>query len=643
MMKRNILQASLFQGLANIKTKVISHREDFEMLFDGFAEMRAISYVVSSDLLREFFQKRGYQKIEVVVGEDLTEPGLRQELQGKPTEIVEELAERGGSGALRILIPHRSIHTKLYLLERPDTIRVIQTSANLTETARKATQVNYAWYIDLPARHEFIEKVVSDYQSHTKGCSLFMGDLLDLFKEHDSTPKRELIEVWVKGEAVRAPETETAKTFQEISAQSLLIAGEKEADIVTVQLPEAPAARKEIERLLKPLKPIVTASGVSISSAAFVNHVHVTYGIPLMRVDIAKQEVRLGMKGSVLSLCESLPGGPEVGDGLTHIEDYVNTIDLGKSPDPRFAKASMFEALLFILFSPFANEYMRRKRQAYGQVDPKGPRFLYIYGPTQNGKTTFLRFALKLLISQDVEALPREEFSSRKIRGAATVGTVFPLAFDDVEFSGKRWVQDILKSYWETWWRGGLEMPQLVLSSNEPRLQDWARSRVKRVDFDVHFASTEESKKRLKELFERKNNFFRWFSYLYLQYLKTDSNFSDDELYIARVVMHRLYEHAGREVPEFFLDEPIERKYDLGKNRWTDLLYKRRDAKITREKDRLLVRFPDQMQFWEIRRFEGYLPPEVKARHEGNTIIIETPDEFDAWCPAPRKKLWLFG
>jgi len=642
-MRRQVLQGSLFRGLANVETKVISRREDFETLFDGFTGMRAISYVVSSDLLREFFQKRGYQKIEVVVGEDLTEPGLRQELQGKPTEIVEELAERVGSGTLRILIPHRSIHTKLYLLERPDTIRVIQTSANLTETARKATQVNYAWYIDLPPGHEFIEKVVSDYQSHTKGCSLFMGDLLDLFKEHDSTPKRELIEVWVKGEAVRAPETETARTFQEISAQSLLVASEKEADIVTVQLPEAPAARKEIERLLKPLKPIVTANGVSVSSSAFVNHVHVTYGIPLMRVDIAKQEVRLGMKGSVLSLCESLPGAEQVGDGLAHIESYVNTIDLGKSPDLKFAKASMFEALLFILFSPFANEYMRRKRQAYGQVDPKGPRFLYIYGPTQNGKTTFLRFALKLLTGQDVEALPREEFSSRKIRGAATVGTVFPLAFDDVEFSGKRWIQDILKSYWETWWRGGLEMPQLVLSSNEPRLQDWARSRVKRVDFDVHFASTEESKRRLKELFERNNNIFRWFSCLYLQHMKTDSNFSDDELYIARAVMHRLYEHAGREVPEFFLDEPIERKYDLGKNRWTDLLYKRRDAKITREKDRLLVRFPDQMQFWEIRRFEGYLPPEVKARHEGNTIIIETPDEFDAWCPAPRKKLWPFG
>ena len=69
-MKRQTIQGSLFQGVANVETRVISHREDFESLFDGFTKMRAIAYVVSSDLLREFFEKRGYVEIEVVVGEE---------------------------------------------------------------------------------------------------------------------------------------------------------------------------------------------------------------------------------------------------------------------------------------------------------------------------------------------------------------------------------------------------------------------------------------------------------------------------------------------------------------------------------------------------------------------------------------------
>jgi hypothetical protein len=645
-MKRPMMQGSLFQGeghLGDVVTQVISHREDFQGLFDGFTTMRAVAYVVSSELLGEFFEKRAYTEIEVVVGEDLTEPALRQVLQDKPLELLESLATRVENGSLRILVPRRSIHTKLYILERPGTARIIQTSANLTETARRASQVNYAWYVDLPPEDPFVRRVLDDYRAHARGCSLFMEDLVKLFRERDTTPRRELIEVWVKGETVAAPETEAVKALQEISVQSLLLSEDGETDIVTVKLPEAPAARKELERLVKPLRPTITAGGVTVSASAFINHVHATYGIPLMRVDLPRHEVRLGLKGSIVSLSQPLPDVPTVDQGLQHIEDYVHTIDLGKTPDPGFAKASMFEALLYIFFSPFANEYMRRKRMAYGQVDPKGPRFLYIYGPTQNGKTTFFRFVLKLVTGQDMEAVPREEFSSRKIRGAASIGTVFPLAFDDVEFSGKRWVPDVLKAYWETWWRGNLDIPQLVLSSNEPRLQDWARSRVKRLDFDVHFASTEESKRKLKTLFERDNGTFRWFSHLYLQHLLTDSEFSDDELHIARVVMRRLYDYAGRPIPEFFLDQPVEAKYDLGRTRWADLLYKRRDAKLEREKERLLVRFPVENQFWEIRRFEGYLPPEVKARQEGHTIIIETPVEFDGWCPPPRRKLWPLG
>ncbi len=637
------MQGSLFQGFGGVETLVISRREDFEGLFDGFTKMRAIAYVVSSDLLRDFFQKRAYTEIEAVVGEDLTEPALRQGLQDKPLDLVESLATRVENGSLRILVPRRSIHTKLYILERSGTVRIIQTSANLTETARKASQVNYAWYVDLPPEDGFVQRVLRDYRTHTRGCSLFMGDLVSLFKERDTTPRRELIEVWVKGEAVPAPEAGAAKALQEMSVQSLLLPEDGETEIVTVKLPEAPAARKELERLVKPLRPTMTASGVTVSSSAFINHVHATYGIPLMRVDLNRHEVRLGLKGSILFLSEPLPDAPVVNRGLQHIEDYVHTVDLGKTPDPTFAKASMFEALLYIFFSPFANEYMRRKRMAYGQVDPKGPRFLYIYGPTQNGKTTFFRFALKLLTGHDIEAVPREEFSNRKIRGAAAIGTVFPLAFDDVEFSGKPWVPNVLKAYWETWWRDNLDIPQLVLSSNEPRLQDWARSRVKRLDFDVHFASTEDSKRKLKGLFEHDNGIFRWFSHLYIEQLRKDSKFSDDELHVARAVMRQLYGYADRAVPEFFLDQPVETKYDLGRTRWADLLYKRRDAKLEREKERLLVRFPSQMQFWEIRRFEGYLPPEVKARKEGNTIIIETPEDFDAWCPPPRRKLWPLG
>jgi hypothetical protein len=634
------MQGSLFRGMGDVETRVISRRHDFDSLFDGFIRMRGIAYVVSSDLLRDFFEKRGYEEIEIVVGEDMTEPALRQELQDKPLDILELLASRVQAGSLRILVPRRTIHTKLYILENRGASRIIQTSANLTETARKASQVNYAWYADLPAGHEFVRKVLQDYRAHTKNCTLFMDDLTRLLREHHGDSRRELIEVWLKGEAVPAAELEAAKVLREISIQSLSDPDTGEASIVTVKLPEASAARKELERFLRPLSPSTAGNQATLRASAFINHVHVTYGIPLMRLDLERCELRLGLKGAIAHLSQPPEDRLAVNRALAHVEDYIQTVDLAKSPDPKFAKASMFEALLYVFFSPFAGEYMRRRRLAYGQADPKGPRFLYVYGPSQNGKTTFFRFALRLLTGQDMEPLRREEFTRRKIRGAAAIGTIFPLAFDDVELSGKPWAADVIKSYWETWWTANSDMPQILMSSNEPRLRDWARSRVKRVDFDVHFASTGEEKRRLKSILEFDNHIFRWFSYLYLQQLGRQEEFSDDELLIARAVMRTLYEHAARRQPDFFLQQPVESQYDLGRKRWIDLVYGRREARISREKERLLVRFPDQMQFWEIRRFEGYLPPEVKARQEGHTIIIETPGDFDTWCPAPQRTFW---
>jgi hypothetical protein len=541
-------------------------------------------------------------------------------------------------GALRILIPKRTIHTKLYILEGANSVRIIQTSANLTTTARKGVQINYAWYADLPPKHQFIKKIFADYNIHKKNCTLFMEDLASLIKERSSEPKKELLELWLKGTALPAPEVEAAKILNELSADALLSPAPTEANILTIQLPDTPAARKRTEDFLKPLSPSFTEKTATLPASTYIDRVHISYGVPLMRTDYENKCVKLGLKGVIHSISEPPQNKSDVNKALEHIEKYIGTVDIAKSSDPIFTKTSMFEALLYTFFAPFASEYMRMKHQTYGQADPKGPRFLYIYGPSQNGKTTFFRFALKMITGHDIETLRREEFKKNRIKGVSSIGTLFPLIFDDVEFSGKPWVPDIMKSYWETWWTEKTEQPQIIFSSNEPRMKDWARSRVKRIDFDVQFTSSEEEKRKLKEILEYENRLFRWFSYIYIELYKK-LEFSDDELYLSRAVMLKLYEFAGRKRPKFFLDKPVEKRYDLGKKRWADLIYNRRQAKLIRDEERILVKFTGNMQFWEIRRFEGYLPPTVKARQEGQTIIIETPAEFDLWCPPTKRRL----
>jgi len=634
--RQSILQADLFAGLSPLQTRLIARRRDFEELFDGFTKMRAISYVVSPDLLLEFFDQRGYTDLEVIVGDSLSEV-YRKDLEQKGIDVTDRLAELVEKGALRIFVPTRTIHTKLYILERPDIVRVIQTSANLTLTAQDAKrQVNYAWYLDIPFGHPLLERLSHDYQSHLHGCSLFMEDLKELLKQEHDTDRKKLIEVWLKGTVAEDQDVEIRGIFHQLSTSLVEAADSKEERITVLQLPESEVARKRVERHLAPLKPVVAIQNqIHINNAAFVRYVYETHRVPLLILSRERRELLLGLDAPLSSLTEAPTSSTAVHQGLELIEAYLNTVDFGESANPLSAKTSMFEALLYVFSAPFANEYMRAKRARYGIIDTRGPRFLYIYGPSQNGKTTFLRFSLKLLTGRIIEPLSRQDFTKTRITNAILTESVFPLVFDDVDPSRTPGIEEVFKSFWERWWRDQYVSPQIIIASNSPRLKEWAKSRVKRIDFDVHFAPSEDAKARLARLFSQDNSVFKWFSHFYLKRLDSEELPSDDELRLARSVTKGLYEFARRPLPEFFPTAPIEKLYDPGRRDWQDLLFRLRKATIEVERDRKLITFSKDMQHWEINDYQGYLPQTVKYVRKGNTIIIENPKEFDKWLGQP--------
>jgi len=124
---KKTLQGSLFSGFPDLQTQLISRRKDFDDLFDGYEKMHAVSYVISPDVLLDFYDKRGYTELEIIVGENLSE-SYKHNLEQKPIEVVERLEELVETGALRVYVPSHTIHTKLYILEKQDGVRVIQTS-----------------------------------------------------------------------------------------------------------------------------------------------------------------------------------------------------------------------------------------------------------------------------------------------------------------------------------------------------------------------------------------------------------------------------------------------------------------------------------------------------------------------------------
>lgn len=626
-------QVAFAIGSCQLLSRVLARRQDFDSLFEGYNRLQAISYVVSPDLLLHFFEKRGFSEVEVVVGENLTQQ-YRQALSQKGRQVTAALAELVEQGKLKILVPKRTIHSKLYILQRDGLYRVIQGSANLTETARQATnQVNYVWYADLAPDDPWLNQVLADYNAHLQNCSLFMGDLVELFRQRPEQDRGELIDAWLKGRVAEEDELEERRIWQELTVGSLQsIDGESVEPIFSLQLPSASKARERLERRLAPLNPVLAGREAAVNGRAYLRYVQETHGVPPMQVNLAERKVLVGIDGHVLSRSEPPPDSAAVDGALQHIEEYINTVDWGRCLSAQFVKTSIFEALLYFLAAPFAHEHMKLRRRTYALVDSRGPQVLYIFGHAQNGKSTFVKFALRLLTGRHIRPIPGAQFSKTRIQNAAALGSAFPLAFDDVDLAKKsRAFEEVLKSYWEVWWREEYVAPQLVLTGNAENLKEWAKSRLKRIDFDIQFAPDEEQKAKLNRILENDNPIFKWFAFLYMDHLDRGAVPGEDELSVARAVMRDLYRHAARPLPAFFPEEPVEQLYDPGRRAWQDLLHRLRKASVARSGDQLHVHFTDDMQHPEVRAYAGHLPQTVKHKSKGKTLIIESPREFEEW------------
>jgi hypothetical protein len=636
-----MVQVASVVGSPGLNSRVIARRRQFDSLFDGFHRLQAISFVVSPDLLLAFFEERRFEEIEIVVGENLTEQ-YRQTLSQKGQKVTQALAELIEHGKLKILVPKHTIHSKLYILHRDeDVCRVIQGSANLTETARRGTsQVNYVWYGDFADDDPWLARVLDDYRAHLQDCSLFMGDLVELFRRRPEEDRGDLVDAWLKGRVAEDDELGERRFLQQLTARSLESLREPDAEpIFAVELPNAPKVRQRLETRLATLSPLVTGRHMQLNAANVVRYVQENHSVPPMLVDLVSRRVTIGIDGVALIRSEPPSDAESIDRALQHIEDYVNTVDWGRGQDPLFAKTSMYEALLYFLAAPFAHEHMKSRRRRHALVDSRGPRVLHVFGHAQNGKSTFLKFALHLLVGRHVAPIAGSQFTKTRIRSAAALGSSFPLTFDDLDLSGKsKPFEEVLKSYWEVWWREDCVCPQIVLTGNTENFKEWAKSRLKRIDFDVQFAPSAKEKEELNKILEVDNPLFKWFSFLYMDHLARGVSPGEDELSIARDVMKNLYDRAHRALPAFFPEQPIECLYDPGRRAWQDLLHGLRKASAVKDGTRRLIAFKDDMQYAEIRAYAGHLPQTVKHKVKGKTIVVESPREFEEWLGNGRSR-----
>lgn len=336
--------------------------------------------------------------------------------------------------------------------------------------------------------------------------------------------------------------------------------------------------------------------------------------------------------GKVYQIGQPLPDDRDrVASALQGIQDYFETVDkYGNCNDPDAVKAHMAEALLWMMWAPFANRTAAFYSQYGIDLDKALPN-LYVCGESDAGKGTFAEFALSLIsggrVKQPVDA---DEIGKREIRGMRSANTAFPVVVDDITKDTVNRL-DTFRNYWGNW-TSEASYPLFAFISNDKRPDEWFRNRAKILHFDVNFDTSYKGEAEVNRLIDQENPLFLWFTH---ELLTRDLELTDDDdaLRVAREVMIDIYEYANEPVPDWFPRRPADEEHDSGRDRWYDLL-QREDVSTEDRGDTLRVTFPEEMST-ETYTYMRDPPTVARVEKRGRDLLIKSPKEFVGWLGTP--------
>lgn len=644
----NVAQRSKSVVNTDFKTLVLKNRRNWDSLFKDFHTMKAITYVSSADFIISQFEEYGYEKIELVIGEGLS-TNVKADL-ATDNASIDRLFEYISSSNLKILTTKATVHTKLYMLSNDEFTRVIVGSPNLSYNARGTRQREYAVYWDLYHYSSndmlVLDKFKDDYNQTCNEPDIieFMSDLQKLCSENKETDRMELYQLWQRnksdGESIAIK-----AIFDNIKGQAFDISEDDSDEVIRISIPEVIKTGKK-KFLTNVLGAKISGNSATITRSKYLNHTTMLGTLP-MKINQQTGEIKFGIAGEIVKVPQTYET-ELLNSSLNDIERYIQTVDRATCVHPDAAKMTMMETIMYSMAAPFVNMLHKEKMKVTQRVNRRGPRHLLIYGPGHNGKTALGRYLNYLLTGKLIEPISAKQWNKKNWEGlfvnAQTAGTSFPIIIDDIKdncFSGKRaTLEGFVKSHWEEDWVNGSEFPVLIMNTNHEDLPDWAKTRIKRLVFNVKFNGGPEDTKLLNDLMGRENIVFAAFSKEYISQLTKGFEYDEDELKLARIVMTELYKKAGRDIPEFFPHKSPELIYDMDAISCYD---KRRFMMFQEKKIKGGIRLTFT-SFKSLNNFKAKLPPEINYETDDKTLVITNRDQYKKFMARgkPAKKSRLF-
>lgn len=680
-----------------LSSRVLRSKRAFAKCFPPgtYHTLRAVTYIANLSLVAKLFDTFQFDAVELVIGEEAAP--LRGSARGRVALIERLYQLRDAGRLRLFLSPKRTLHTKLYLLYGTEKSRIITSSANFTQSGWRGRQVNHASIYDIPQGlpsapttaerpgltpltecDPYFLSIEQDYIEHRDDfCDgLFFGPLHELMNR-SSLNTTTAIRIWLQQDEASA---ELAITdSMDTLAEKLTVVGVQEVEgsgysttmpftpeaaqsgddtgssrepdaptttsHITLSLPAGSRRQKAIAKALQPFDAKQTGHEVRVPAAALLDHRR--HVVPLMHTglspdadSIATPFAWIGLQGQQQSRCLIPNSDTDTGtrratlqQAVAPVRRFLELAATGRTSNLESVRSAIVETLVYLFCAPFFHLSWAHECQTAASRPQRGPRSLFLFGDSENGKSTVLHFGLSLLAGRPVDPVPGRDLSADRVLAAGQLGTAFPVVFDDVphnRFRRGMGLEKVIKGYWLRPEALGRSYPALILSSNRVQIPRWMDSRMKRITFPVRYARSDmEVAREIRDLTGTPGRLFMLFAGRYLQHIEANPvGLDQDECALGRTVMRSLWKDAGYN-PEEIPETPHEDRYPPGRPKW---------QRILRGEGQATVRLGHQQSLQVI--FEHYkqaqesaslLPGNIGTTVSNRMVIIDQGKNFLEW------------
>lgn len=402
---------------------------NWEELFDGFDRLYAITFSSGIEFVNKVINKFSYAEVvfgcEKIIANDIAaimSVQIDSVQRLAKSKSAGNLANRLDDGSLQLYVSRDTkSHEKIFILESADhkRVRVITGSANMSASAFCGIQrENIVCFDDEAAFSHY--KVLFETFKETYSDNVSYKAVVNTMNQED----------YLKENIKEVP------VFQSIEKQKLVFLEQAQPEDEVEY--EIVADVKKMQELVKPIMPKMPVQANRIVVAAEPMRVFGKRYTEVRRVaaEAVKQLPKLHIDydaGTMTFNDENIDLNPnlsEVAKNIKSIQKFFSGMDYFYG-DVEQAKKDYFKYMTWYLATPFM-AYLRYFASRNNYDTKLFPMYGVIYGDSNGGKTTFIKFLVKLMSGETVKMNTTEDFTATRIDGLKRVCEGLPLNIDDL-------------------------------------------------------------------------------------------------------------------------------------------------------------------------------------------------------------------